>query len=407
MAEAKFLKFDTLAPACRPAARPGDRRARGADLPDDLLRVRRHRPRRRAVQPRARRATSIRASPTRPWRCSRSASRRSKAASARSRRRAARPRCILAIATLMGQGGHIVASASLYGGSVNLLQLTLPRFGITTSFVNPRDLAGFRAAIRPETRLRLRRDPRQSRARGARPRRRSPAIAHEAKLPLLIDSTFATPYLSRPFEHGADLRAAFGDQVAGRPWRRDRRRAGRRRPLRLGGVGQVPDPDRALCRLSRHRLRRGVRAAGLHHARARRGPARFRRLHEPGQRLLHPAGRRDPAAAHGAPRRQHATRCWRSSRPIPAVAWVNPSRAARASGPRAGQAPAAEGRGLDGQLRHQGRARGRAALHRGAASSPRISPMSATPRPWSSIRPAPRTSRWTPRRSPRPASART
>src|SRR5919109_4950464 len=57
----------------------------------------------------------------------------------------------LAIATLMGAGGHIVASASIYGGSVNLLKLTLPRFGITTSFVHPRDLDGFRRAIRPET----------------------------------------------------------------------------------------------------------------------------------------------------------------------------------------------------------------------------------------------------------------
>src|SRR5690242_7476331 len=59
----------------------------------------------------------------------------------------------LAVATLMGAGGHIVASASIYGGSVNLLKLTLPRFGIATTFVHPRDLEGLRNAIRPETRL--------------------------------------------------------------------------------------------------------------------------------------------------------------------------------------------------------------------------------------------------------------
>ena len=59
----------------------------------------------------------------------------------------------LAIATLMGAGGHIVSATSLYGGSVNLLKLTLPRFGIETSFVDPRDPAAFAAAIRPETRL--------------------------------------------------------------------------------------------------------------------------------------------------------------------------------------------------------------------------------------------------------------
>jgi len=110
----------------------------------------------------------------------------------------------LAVATLMGQGGHIVASASLYGGSINLFTHTLPRFGITTSFVNPRDVAAFRDAIRPETRLVF--------AEGlGNPGLEVldiPAVAevaHDAGLPLMIDSTFATPYLCRPVELGADL----------------------------------------------------------------------------------------------------------------------------------------------------------------------------------------------------------
>ena len=59
----------------------------------------------------------------------------------------------LAIATLLSAGDHIVASSSLYGGTVNLLAQTLPRFGITTSFVHPRDHKGFAAAINPQTRL--------------------------------------------------------------------------------------------------------------------------------------------------------------------------------------------------------------------------------------------------------------
>src|SRR5881394_2348335 len=59
----------------------------------------------------------------------------------------------LAIATLLGAGEHIVASASLYGGTINLLTHTLPRFGITTTFVKPRDLPGFRGAMRPNTKL--------------------------------------------------------------------------------------------------------------------------------------------------------------------------------------------------------------------------------------------------------------
>ena len=110
----------------------------------------------------------------------------------------------LAIATLMGSGGHIVASASLYGGTVNLLAHTLPRFGITTTFVPPRDHAGIAAAIRPETRLVLGETignpglevldiPAVA------------AIAHAAGLPLLIDNTFATPYLCRPLTLGADI----------------------------------------------------------------------------------------------------------------------------------------------------------------------------------------------------------
>jgi O-acetylhomoserine (thiol)-lyase len=110
----------------------------------------------------------------------------------------------IAIATLLGAGDHIVASASLYGGTANLLAHTLPRFGITTTFVKPRDIDGFRTAIGPATRLVIGETignpglevfdvPRIA------------DIAHEAGIPLLIDSTFATPFLCRPLDLGADL----------------------------------------------------------------------------------------------------------------------------------------------------------------------------------------------------------
>lgn len=110
----------------------------------------------------------------------------------------------LAIATLANAGDHIVASASLYGGTINLLAHTLPRFGITTTFVKPRDHAAIKNAIRTNTRLVIGETignpglevldiPKVA------------DIAHEAKIPLLIDNTFATPYLSRPIELGADL----------------------------------------------------------------------------------------------------------------------------------------------------------------------------------------------------------
>ncbi len=110
----------------------------------------------------------------------------------------------LAIATLMGAGGHIVAASSLYGGTINMLSHTLPRFGIETSFVAPRDVAGFAAAIRPETRLVLAEilgNPGLEVLDVAAVAK----VAHQAGLPLMVDSTFATPYLCRPIEHGADI----------------------------------------------------------------------------------------------------------------------------------------------------------------------------------------------------------
>jgi O-acetylhomoserine (thiol)-lyase len=110
----------------------------------------------------------------------------------------------LAIATLVSAGDHIVASASLYGGTINLLTHTLPRFGIATSFVKPRDLDGFSAAIDPKTRLIIAETignpglevldiPRVA------------EVAHAAGIPLIVDNTFATPYLSRPLALGADI----------------------------------------------------------------------------------------------------------------------------------------------------------------------------------------------------------
>ena len=110
----------------------------------------------------------------------------------------------LAIATLMGAGSHIVASRSLYGGSHNLLQYTLPRFGIETTFVNPRDVDAFRKAIRPNTRL-LFGETLGNPGLDLLDIERVSAVAHEADLPLLVDATFTTPYLMRPFDLGADL----------------------------------------------------------------------------------------------------------------------------------------------------------------------------------------------------------
>lgn len=110
----------------------------------------------------------------------------------------------LSIATLMGAGSHIVASTALYGGSQNLLHYTLARFGIETTFVKPGDIDGWKAAVRPNTKLFFGETvgnpgldvldiPTVSQ------------IAHEAGVPLLVDSTLTSPWLIKPFEHGADI----------------------------------------------------------------------------------------------------------------------------------------------------------------------------------------------------------
>ncbi len=110
----------------------------------------------------------------------------------------------LAIATIAGAGHHVVASSALYGGSHNLLAYTLPRFGITTTFVPPGDVDAWRAAIRPQTRLLFG----ETLGNPGLDVLDVPAIAqiaHDAGVPLLVDSTFTTPWLLQPIAHGADL----------------------------------------------------------------------------------------------------------------------------------------------------------------------------------------------------------
>ncbi|HYT47215.1 MAG TPA: O-acetylhomoserine aminocarboxypropyltransferase, partial [Burkholderiales bacterium] len=110
----------------------------------------------------------------------------------------------LAIATLMGAGSHIVASTALYGGSHNLLAYTLKRFGIDTTFVSPREPDSFKQAIKADTRL-LFGETLGNPGLDVLDVPAIAAIAHQAGIPLLVDATFTTPYLMKPFVHGADL----------------------------------------------------------------------------------------------------------------------------------------------------------------------------------------------------------
>jgi len=110
----------------------------------------------------------------------------------------------LGLTTLCGAGDHIVASHSLYGGTHNLMSYTLPRFGIETTFVDPRDPDAFAKAIKPNTRVVFAETV-------ANPRcevldiPEVARVAHAAKIPLMVDATLSTPHLQRPLEQGADL----------------------------------------------------------------------------------------------------------------------------------------------------------------------------------------------------------
>ena len=110
----------------------------------------------------------------------------------------------LGLATIAGAGAHVVASRALYGGSHNLLHYTMRRFGVETTFVDPRDLDAWRAAIRPETRV-LFGETLGNPGLDVLDIPRVAELAHENDLPLMVDSTFTTPYLIRPFDLGADL----------------------------------------------------------------------------------------------------------------------------------------------------------------------------------------------------------
>lgn len=111
---------------------------------------------------------------------------------------------LVAVLAMMQQGAHIVASEALYAGNYNLLGNLLGRFGVETTFVNPRNPQAFADAIRPETRLVFSEiicNPGLE----VVDLEKLAAVAHDAGLPLLVDSTFATPYLCNPFDYGVDL----------------------------------------------------------------------------------------------------------------------------------------------------------------------------------------------------------
>ncbi len=108
------------------------------------------------------------------------------------------------IRSLAVAGDHVVASNTIYGGTYNLLEHTLPDYGITTTFVDPDDINNFENAIQDNTKL-LYIETLGNPNSNVADIEEIAKVAHKHKIPLVVDNTFATPYLVRPIEHGADI----------------------------------------------------------------------------------------------------------------------------------------------------------------------------------------------------------
>ncbi len=183
-------------------------------------------------------------------------------------------------------GDEIVSSSSLYGGTYNLFHYTLPKLGIKVKFVDPSDPENFRRAITDRTRAvfgEIIGNPKLD----VLDLETVAAIAHEAGIPLIVDNTFATPHLCRPFDHGADIVVHSATKFIGG------------HGTSIGGVivdsaevrldeRQVPRIDGTGSQLSRRVLHRSGGSHGLHHqgpgaavAGHWRGPVALQRLPVP------------------------------------------------------------------------------------------------------------------------------
>ncbi|MGE5614594.1 MAG: O-acetylhomoserine aminocarboxypropyltransferase/cysteine synthase family protein [Bacillota bacterium] len=109
-----------------------------------------------------------------------------------------------AVLNIAGSGDEIVAASTLYGGTYNLFSVTLPKLGVKTTFVDPDDPENFRRAITPATKA-IYIETLGNPGINVPDFEAIAAIAHENKIPLIVDNTFGTPYLIRPFEFGADI----------------------------------------------------------------------------------------------------------------------------------------------------------------------------------------------------------
>lgn len=180
------------------------------------------------------------------------------------------------ILALAKGGEHIVASKTIYGGTYNLLAHTLELYGISATFVDPDDFEAFEAAIQDNTKalyIETLGNPNSNVA----DIEKIAEIAHKHGLPLVVDSTFSTPYLVRPFEYGADIVVHSATKFIGGHWYCCRRRCYRRRQLRLGSFRQVSMDLRAKSKLSRSFIHRRSRPCSICNIHQSYPPERHRR----------------------------------------------------------------------------------------------------------------------------------
>ena len=212
---------------------------------------------------------------------------------------------VLALFPLMTPGDEIVASSRLYGGSLQQMRNTYPKFGWKAHIVDADTPDNFKRALTDKTKAFFI----ESLANPGGVISDIEAIAKiadDAGVPLIVDNTMATPWLCKPIDYGATLVIHSTTKFLSGTGTVDGRRDRRLRQVRLGERRQVPEPRRAGARLSRPELLRDVRRHGLHLPQPCRRPARSRP--EPGavQCLAHHARHRDAGPAHGAPLRQRA-----------------------------------------------------------------------------------------------------
>ena len=191
-----------------------------------------------------------------------------------------------AILNITRAGDHVVSAKTIYGGTYDLLEHTLVPYGISTTFVDPADLNNFEKAIRPETKL-LFIETFGNPNGNVIDIEKVAEIAHRHQIPLVVDNTFATPFLLRPIELGADIVVHSATKF-------------------IGGHGTTIGGVIAGEQLPRDRLCRCRRPRRLHHPRPRHPAPGHRRHALPGKLFHLPAGPGNALPARRAARGQCA-----------------------------------------------------------------------------------------------------